>query len=144
MKFTVYPDTWIRDLPLLHFDEGAYVSNRATLGSNIIIDENTVRIGKIHLGKKAMIGHLAVVGHGLKMEANSEIGVRTVTGIEVSLGENADVGAACNIGHFVAVGKNAKIGESAYVATKTKIADGDVISAGYNSWVDKMSTENSN
>src|SRR5690606_32657555 len=29
--FTVYPDTWIRDLPLLHFGSGVYVANRATL-----------------------------------------------------------------------------------------------------------------
>jgi hypothetical protein len=31
LNFTVYPDTWIRDLPLLDFGKGAYISNRATL-----------------------------------------------------------------------------------------------------------------
>ena len=27
MDFTVYPDTWIRDLPLLEFGRGAYVGS---------------------------------------------------------------------------------------------------------------------
>jgi hypothetical protein len=43
MKFTVYPDTWIRDLPLLMFGEGAYVSNRATLRTNIVLSNGYAR-----------------------------------------------------------------------------------------------------
>lgn len=141
VSFTVYPDTWIRDLPLLYFGEGSYISNRATLGSNIIVDSNTVRIGKIELGKNAMIGHLAVVGLGLKMGEDSEIGVRAITGVEVTLGQSAIVGAASNIGHYVKIGKNARIGESSYVATRTTVDSGAEIPSGYNPWVEKLLLE---
>ena len=39
-NFTLYPDTWVRDLPLLHLGEGAYLSNRATMGTNMVLHDS--------------------------------------------------------------------------------------------------------
>jgi hypothetical protein len=44
MDFTIYPDTWIRDLPLLELGRGAYIANRATLGTNIPLSNGKVRL----------------------------------------------------------------------------------------------------
>jgi hypothetical protein len=39
MTFTVYPDSWIRDLPLLPFGQGEYVANPSTIGTNIVLNK---------------------------------------------------------------------------------------------------------
>ena len=41
LDFKVDPDTWIRDLPLRDLGPGAYVSNRATLGTNMVLSNTT-------------------------------------------------------------------------------------------------------
>jgi len=61
MDFTVYPDTWIRDLPLLTFEPGAYVSNRATLGTNIVLSNGFLLVNAITLGSNSLVGHLAML-----------------------------------------------------------------------------------
>lgn len=49
MNFTIYPDTWVRDLPILKFEDGVYVSNRATLGTNIVLTNGFLLVGGITL-----------------------------------------------------------------------------------------------
>lgn len=55
MNFTVYPDTWIRDLPLLDIGEGAYLSNKATIGTNMIFYRNGERF--IEVGAIKLVGN---------------------------------------------------------------------------------------
>ena len=65
LDISIYPDTWIRDLPMLRVESGAYIANRATLGTNInLVDGNTI-IGNITLKKGSMVGHLTKVGMGV-------------------------------------------------------------------------------
>jgi hypothetical protein len=55
LNFVVYPDTWIRDLPFLRIRDGAYLSNKATIGTNICLPDGTIVVDKVkayHLGQK--------------------------------------------------------------------------------------------
>jgi hypothetical protein len=71
MNFTIYPDTWIRDLPLLKFEDGVYVSNRATLGTNMVLSNGFLLVGEITLRAKALVGHLAMLAPGVTLEPSS-------------------------------------------------------------------------
>ncbi len=123
MNFTVYPDTWIRDLPLLEFEDGVYVSNRATLGTNIVLGNGTLLVGGIKLRRDALVGHLAVLGPGVEMEADSEVGVGAAIGLRAKLRHGAVVGARCGIAHGVSVGRNVTIGPHSYVDSAAIIQD---------------------
>lgn len=41
-EIVIYPDTWIRDLPLLKIGKGSYISNRATIGTNICLSDGNI------------------------------------------------------------------------------------------------------
>jgi hypothetical protein len=53
MNFVIYPDTWIRDLPLLNFGDCAYLSNKATVGTNIALSNGLILVGPITFKAKS-------------------------------------------------------------------------------------------
>jgi len=124
MDFTVYPDTWIRDLPLLHFEDGVYVSNRATLGTNIVLSNGYLLVDEITLGKNALIGHLAMLAPGVTVGDNAEVAVGVAVGIKSQLGARSFVAPCAAIEHGVRIGVDAEIGPNSYVGTRTVVADG--------------------
>jgi len=121
MDFTVYPDTWIRDLPLLDFGPGAYVSNRATLGTNMALSNGKILVGKIRLGKGALFGHLTVVGPGLVMGDGSEIGAASVLGSRIEIGEGSFVGQFSGVNHHVKIGAHSVIGGHSHIEVRAII-----------------------
>ncbi len=129
MNFTIYPDTWIRDLPVLRFGEGAYISNRATLGTNIILKNGFILVGPITLGEKALVGHLAMIGPGVEVENNAEIGVGSVVGINATVEESAFIGPRSNIGHGARIGRRASIGHSSVIDSGAQVGDGVTLAA---------------
>jgi carbonic anhydrase/acetyltransferase-like protein (isoleucine patch superfamily) len=124
MKFTIYPDTWIRDLPILKFEEGAYVSNRATLGTNIVLSNDFLLVGGITLGARALVGHLAMVAPGVVLEARAEVGVGAAIGINSVLETGAFVGPCCAIGHGSIIGRGAAIGAHSYIGSGSHVSQG--------------------
>jgi len=126
MAFTVYPDTWIRDLPLLHFGKDVYVSNRATLGTNIVTRNGGILVDEIRLDDGALVGHLAMLGPGVRLERGASVGVGSGIGLNTRIGEQARVGAMASIGHGVQVGRRAKIGDAAAVGPGVTVSDGVV------------------
>jgi hypothetical protein len=109
MNFTIYPDTWVRDLPLLDFGDGAYLANKATIGSNMIFIRNgrkEIEVGKIAIGAHSMVGHLAMIGPGTE------------------IGDNVQVGVGCGIGRRVKIGKNVVIGDVTVCDHGSKLDEG--------------------
>lgn len=130
--FTVYPDTWIRDLPLLKIEKGAYLSNRATIGTNICLPDGTILVDKVKVEEKGLIGHLAIVGPGCKLYKNSEIGVHAALGIRVSIKEGASVKPESGINHGSIIGEKTTIGSRTHIGLKCNIGPGLQIPAGAN------------
>jgi len=135
MKFTVYPDTWIRDLPLLNIGERAYVSNKATLGTNMVMGKNIV-VDRIELERDTLIGHLAMIGPGTYIGSNSEVGVGASIGLRVRIGADSIVGGLCavesgtEIGEGVRIGARSLIGAGAMIANGASIPLGGFVAAG--------------
>ena len=124
MDFTVYPDTWIRDLPLLDFGPGAYVSNKATLGTNVAQSNGSLLVDRVTVGPRALVGHLSMLSTGTVLEEGAEVGVGCAVGSRVILRRNASVGPCCAVGHLSDVGEGADVGWASSLGAAVRIAAG--------------------
>ena len=130
LNFTIYPDCWIRDLGVLDFGNKVYLSNRATIGSNICHRDNTISVDKISIGENSIIGHLAMIAHGVHIGSDSEIGVGCGVGINAHIGNHASIGPMSMINHYAQIGNHVRIGAKSYIGAGAKIADHLKIPAG--------------
>lgn len=123
MEFTVYPDSWIRDLPLLDFGPGAYIANRATLGTNLATSDGRILVGPIRVGAGAMVGHLAKVAAGSSIGARADLGVGCSVGVDCRIGDDSVVQPNALMNHFAAVGSRSTVGTSGHVGLAARIGD---------------------
>jgi len=130
LDVTLYPDTWLRDLPVLEVGEGAYIANRSTIGTNIVQKAGFILVDAIRIGAGSVIGHLAKIGPGAKIGAGSEIGVGTAIGFRVVIGEDVVIGATTTVDHGAVVGDNARVGTSCYIGKKAVIEPGASVPPG--------------
>lgn len=130
MEFTTYPDTWIRDLPLLELGQGVYISNKATMGTNIALANGSILVDKIVLDDGVLIGHLTMLAPGVTLKRKVEIGVGCSIGIKVQIGERSKVGPTCGIDHGSVIGRNVKIGPASYLGKQVIIGDNIIIPPG--------------
>lgn len=128
--FTTYPDTWLRDLPLLDIGEGAYLSNRATISPNMCLLNGKILIAPITVGAGAMVGHGTLVAPGVTIGKQAEIGVAGAIGIGVRIGDRVRVGHAVQFDHGAVIGSGCDIGSRAYIGRNTVIRDGLFVPAG--------------
>ena len=124
MRFTVYPDTWIRDLPLLELGEGAYVANKATLGTNVCLNDGTILVDRVSLAKGTMVGHLTMLAPGVVMEEGSEVGVGVALGMRARLEPGVSIGACSQVGHLVRMETGSSTGSSVDVGAGARIGPG--------------------
>lgn len=139
LDFTVYPDTWLRDLPVLNIGKGAYLSNKSSIATNICLMDGRILVEGIHIGKKSCVGHNTLIGPGTKMGDQVELGASITSGIRVKFGNKVKVYELCGIQHGVTIedgaileavsliglrckiGKNIRIKEGSHIHTGTKI-----------------------
>ncbi|MBF0555158.1 MAG: hypothetical protein HQK96_11485 [Nitrospirae bacterium] len=129
INFTIYPDTWVRDLPLLNFGEGSYLSNRATIGTNMVLNNGFILVDGVTVEKKGLIGHLSMLGPGVYIGEHAEVGVGVAVGINVRLGNNSKVSPYCAINHGANIYDNSEVGTHSYIGGKTIIKENIVIPA---------------
>lgn len=121
MAFTVYPDTWIRDLPLLDFGAGSYLANKSTIGSNMIFIRNgrkEIEVGRIKLGENVMIGHMTMIG------PSTEVGDGVQIGVGCGIGRKVKIGAGATIGDTVVLDHGAKVEAGVVVPTRSYVGMG--------------------
>lgn len=124
MNFCIYPDTWIRDLPLLYFGDGAYLSNKATVGTNIALSNGYILVDRITLESGAYLGHLSMLASGVCLGEGAEIGVGCGIGIKSKIGARSRIGPLCGLEHAVVIGTGVAIGSMSYVGTRSRVGDG--------------------
>ncbi|MEZ4814724.1 MAG: DapH/DapD/GlmU-related protein [Bdellovibrionota bacterium] len=132
VDFTIYPDTWVRDLPCLLFEEGAYIANKSTLGTNMCLTDGNILVDRIKIGKKAMVGHIAMIGPGVKLRDNVEIGLGCTIGIRSTYKKGSKVQPCAVINHGAVIGENCIIGTNSYLGLKVQILDNIHVPAGSN------------
>lgn len=119
-----YTDTWIRDLPLLDLGPGVYLSNKATIGTNIILMNREILVRPIRIGARSLVGHLVIVGTGVELGSDVEIGLATSLGVATRVDDGAHVGPCCGLEHRVSVGAGARIGARSYLGSRVVIGPG--------------------
>lgn len=124
LDFQTYPDTWIRDLPLLTIGKGAYLSNKATISPNMCLKNGKIIVLPVSIGAGTMIGHLTMIAPGADIGPDSEIGVGAAIGVNVCVGAHSLVGPETVLDHDSVIGERCVIGTRAYVGRKTVIRDG--------------------
>ncbi len=124
MEFTVYPDTWIRDLPLLDFGKGAYISNRATIGTNIAMRNGTILVGGVKVEAGALVGHLTMLAPGVKLEEKGEVSVGCAIGMSVTIGTRAFVGPCSVVDAGALFEPKSEVGSRTYVGKKAVVGCG--------------------
>jgi acetyltransferase-like isoleucine patch superfamily enzyme len=130
LRFVTYPDTWLRDLPLLDIADDAYLSNKATIGTNMCLKGGDIIVGRITIGARAMIGHLTMLAPGVRICEDVEIGVGAGIGLNVHIGIRSRVGPCVVLDHGSFIGANCTIGTRAYIGKKAVIGDGVTIPPG--------------
>lgn len=131
-EFTVYPDTWIRDLPLLKIGKGAYLSNRSTIGTNICLKSGGILVEGIEIDQGGLVGHMAMLAPGVCVGEGAEIGVGSGIGIRSRIQKDSKVSPNTTINHGVMVGQNCDIGTMSYIGIRSVIRDQIKIPAGAN------------
>jgi len=130
MDFTTYPDSWLRDLPLLDIEAGAYLANRATIGTNICLRNGDIIVAPVRVRRGALVGHLAIVGPGTTVGEEAEVGAGAVVGMRARIGRGAKVGVCSRVGHGVVLGAGCEVGPVTSVGNRAVIADGVVLPPG--------------
>lgn len=124
MGFQTYPDTWLRDLPLLTVGKGAYLSNRATVSPNMCLRNGTILILPVSIGERTMIGHLTMLAPGVTVGDDSEIGVGGGIGVKVRIGSRTTVDHDVCLDHGSTIGNRCVVGTRAYVGRNAVVHDG--------------------
>ena len=132
LNFTVYPDTWLRDLPLLHFGENSYCSNRSTIGTNMCLQDGSILVDRVHIGANAMLGHLSMVAPGVKLEKDVEVGAGVALGIRCRMKEGARIGAGSSVNHGSIFGARSETGGHSHIGLQVEIGDDIKVPAGAN------------
>lgn len=130
LDVTLYPDTWVRDLPVLEVGKGAYLSNRATIGTNMCLTSGDVIVAPVRIGDSVMVGHLAMVAPGVVLEERVEVGVGAGIGMRVHVGASTRIGPCVVVHHGATIGSRCDIGARSYIGTKAVISDGVTVPAG--------------
>ena len=124
LDFQTYPDTWIRDLPLLSIGEGAYLSNKATISPNMCLRNGEIIVLPVTIGAGTMVGHLTMIAPGVEIGTDSEIGTGAAVGINVRIGSRTLVDHEVVIDHDVVIGDRCVVGIRAYIGRKAVVGDG--------------------
>lgn len=127
---TIYPDSWIRDLPLLKIGKGVYIANRCVVGTNLCVNDGSVIVGSCYFDDHSMVGHLAVYGLGCQIGKKSELGVGAALGMRVKILDNVMISPKAEINHACTLEDGCKIGTSSVIGMKTRIGKGIEIRAG--------------
>lgn len=124
LNFQTYPDTWIRDLPLLSIGEGAYLSNKATISPNMCLRNGKIIVLPVTIGAGTMVGHLTMIAPGVEIGADSEIGVGAAVGVNARIGSRTLVDHEVVIDHDVVIGDRCVVGTRAYIGRKAVVGNG--------------------
>jgi acetyltransferase-like isoleucine patch superfamily enzyme len=121
-NFTVYPDTWIRDLPLLSIGEGAYLSNKATVSPNLCLRDGDILVRPVSIGEDSLVGHATLIAPGVQIAKDAEIGVACSLSVGVIVGSQVRIGHCCQIDRGVRIGAKARIAEACSIGANAQLA----------------------
>lgn len=132
LNFVVYPDTWIRDLPLLHFGENSYCSNRSTVGTNMCLQDGSILVDRVQMGDRSVLGHLSMLAPGVKLGNDVEVGSGVALGIRCRMKDGSRIAAGSSVNHGSIFGARSEIGGHSHIGLRVEVGDDIKIPAGAN------------
>jgi carbonic anhydrase/acetyltransferase-like protein (isoleucine patch superfamily) len=132
LDVNIAPDAWIRDLPILSVGNQVYIANKATVGTNMCLNNGMVLVDKVTLNDRSMIGHMAKIAPGCMIGAKVEVGVDCAIGIRAIIGAKSKVGTGSLVNHGCILGEDVEIGPMTCIGIKTSIASGLRVPGGAN------------
>ena len=128
LDFTIYPNCWLRDLPLLDIGSGTYLADGILLGTNqVSTDQKVLRVGTIKIGERCVFDQQCKLGYNSVIGDDCIIGIQTAIGLKCTMGNNVKVGEATTIRHGVTIGDNVQIGAETQIGNFCIIQEGVVI-----------------
>lgn len=128
LDFTIYPNCWLRDLPLLDIGSGTYLADGILLGTNqVSTDQKVLRVGTIKIGERCVFDQQCKVGYNSVIGDHCIIGIQTAIGLKCTMGNNVKVGEATTIRHGVTIGDNVQIGAETQIGNFCMIEEGVII-----------------
>lgn len=128
MRFTIYPNCWLRDLPLLEIGEDAYLADGILLGTNQVSrNQKTLKVGPISIGARTVFDQQCMVGLNTKIGIECVIGVRACIGLFCSIGDRVVINALSNVSHKVHIGDGVTVGYDCTIGAGSIVEDDVVI-----------------
>lgn len=128
VDFTIYPDAWLRDLPLLNIGKGTYLGDGILLGTNQVSpDQKTLQVGQITIGEYCVFNQRCMIGYDTTIGDNSKFGIETGIGIKCKISDDCQLGDRVSVGHFTRVGSNVTLGNHCKVGNFCIIDEGVVV-----------------
>jgi acetyltransferase-like isoleucine patch superfamily enzyme len=133
LNFRIYPNAWLRDLPLLDIGENAYLADGIVLGSNQVSqDQRYITVGKIKIGANTVFDQNCALGYGTTFGTDCTIGYGTSIGIKNKFGDGCKLGEVVSIGHGSSFGKGVVLDQNVYVGNMCKLDDEVQLASGTN------------
>ena len=128
LDFTIYPNAWLRDLPLLDIGEGCYLADNILLGTNMVShNQQFIDVGPITIGDRTIFNQRCAVGNDVTIGKDCRIGFSVGIGIRCTIGDNVSIGEYSFIAHGVKVGKNVTIGQCSHIGNMIIVEAGVVL-----------------
>ena len=125
LDFTIYPNCWLRDLPMLDIGSGTYLADGILLGTNqVSTDQKVLRVGRIKIGERCVFDQQCKLGYNSRIGNDCIIGIQTAIGLKCKMGDNVKVGEATTIRHSVTIGDNVVIGAETQIGNFVIIDEG--------------------
>lgn len=125
LDFTIYPNCWLRDLPMLDIGSGTYLADGILLGTNqVSTDQTVLRVGKIKIGERCVFDQDCKLGYNSTIGDDCIIGIQTSIGLKCRMGNNVKLGEATTIRHGVRIGNDVTVGSETQIGNFVVIEDG--------------------
>lgn len=125
LEFTIYPNAWIRDLPLLDIGKKCYLADGILLGTNrVSIDQRILRVDHIKIGDNTIFDQQCAIGPGTTIGDDCIIGFHSQVSAKCTVGNNVRLGEVVNIGSMSEVGDDVMIGQGSFISDFVTIEAG--------------------
>jgi acetyltransferase-like isoleucine patch superfamily enzyme len=132
LEFTLYPNSWIRDLALENYDigEDVYMADGIVLGTNsVTVCQKKLKVGPICIGDRTIFDQGCKIGLKTKIGKDCTFSVNCSIGLVCKIGNNVKVSPASTIMHFTRIEDNVIIGGNCFIGEKAVIKEGANIGA---------------
>lgn len=125
LEFTMYPNAWIRDLPLLEIGKKCYLADGILLGTNrVSIDQKILRVDHIKIGDHTIFDQHCAIGPGSTIGNDCIMGFQSQISAKCTIGNNVRLGEVVTIGSMSEIGDDVMIGQGSFISDFVTIEAG--------------------